>query len=635
MVATILASAAVTATAAAANVSAALADSELETIVITGTRIADIEARLPYSITIVDEPAIAARNPASLPDLLGEQPGLHVSQPGGGGGVTSLFIRGGEPNFATVLIDGVKMNDPNNTRGGSFDISSFNVGDVERMEVVRGPQSVIYGSDSLSGVVNLITQAGAPKWGVAVDGEGGTHGYYDAALAIAGPVTRNGGFTMRAATRDAGDSVVGASFENTTVNAKLVLDEGQGWDVAVHGRYADSKGKAFPEDSGGPDDAVIREKDSKSATDTAYGADGGITLSSSWALRGTVYQYDHEDTFFSPGIAPGVRDGVPLRGSESDLTRTYYSAYALWQSSSAIRMTFGADYLSEDGTTKGYVEFAPGFQLPTDFELSRDTVGIYGEVQLEPVAGLTFLGSVRNDNPDIGDSQTTSRLGVVYSLDSGQTRLHANWGQGFKLPSFFALGNPLVGNPDLKPETSDTYEFGFAQAFLGGRAELGATYFHNDYQDLIDFDPELFLQVNRDSVQTAGFELEGRYDPMAALGLRANVTYVDFTLAKGADPLRQRPEWSGGIDAVWKPLAAVEANLAWLYVGQTYDTSVPTGGMNLDAYNRVDVNVRWQAANRLIVALAVDNLFNAQYEDAIGFPAPGILPRLSVRYRFE
>jgi iron complex outermembrane receptor protein/vitamin B12 transporter len=611
------------------------ADVELETIVVTGSRINDRQERVPYSLTIIDRAEVEARNPASLPDLLGEQTGLHVSQPGGGGGVTSLFIRGGEPNFATVLVDGVKMNNPNNTRGGSFDISSFDVGDVERIEIVRGPQSAIYGSDSLSGVVNLITKAGAPRWGLALDAEAGTHEYYNFAAALAGPVTANGGFTLRAATRDDGDTVRGATFENTTVNAKLVLDEGQGWDVALHGRYADSEGTAFPEDSGGPEYAVIRERDSRSATDAAYGVNAGAKLSSAWSLRGTAYQYDHDDTYTSPGIAPGVRDGVPPSKADSSLTRTYVSGYALWQARRGVLLTFGADYEADDGDTKGYYEFAPGFQVPSGFELDRDVVGYFGELQLEPAAGLTILGSVRNDDPDVGDSETTGRLGAVWMLNESRTRLHANWGQGFKLPSFFALGNPLVGNPDLKPERSESYDLGIAQVFDGGRAEVGVTYFDNDYEDLIDFDPELFLQVNRDSVTTSGFELEGRWDPTASFGLRANLTWIDYEIPRGADPLRQRPEWSGGLYATWRPLASVEANLAWLYVGETYDTSIPTGGVDLDSYNRVDVNVRWQASERAIVALAIDNLFDADYEDAIGFPAAGILPRLSVRYRFE
>jgi len=619
----------------AVSAQAVMPASELEMVVVTGTRLFDTQERLPYSMTLIDEAQIAARNPASLPDLLGEQTGLHVSQPGGGGGVTSLFIRGGEPNFATVLIDGVKMNDPNNTRGGSFDISSFSIGDVERVEIVRGPQSAIYGSDSLSGVVNLITQAGAPKWGFDVTAEGGTHEYYNFAAAVAGPVTSKGGFTLRAATRDDGTSIVGSSFENTTVNAKLVLDEGTGWDVAIHGRYADSEGSAFPEDSGGPEYAVIRARDNKSATDSAFGIDGGFAITPAWTLRGTAYLYDHDDTFSSPGIAPGVRDGVPPRKADSSLTRDYVSGYAVWQATRGLAVTFGADYQGEDGKSNGYIEFGPGFQVPSSFKLNRDIVGIFGELQFEPAAGLTILGSVRNDDPDVGDAQTTTRVGAVYTFNSSTTRLHANWGQGFKLPSFFALGHPLVGNPDLKPETSESYDFGVEQAFLGGRVQVGATYFNNDYQDLIDFDPEIFLQVNRDSVTTSGVEFEARYDPAAELGFRANVTYIDYQIPTGSDPLRQRPDWSGGIDATWRPMASVEATLAWLNVGQTYDTSIPTGGMNLDAYNRVDVNVRWEAADSLVVALAVDNLLNAHYEDAIGFPAPGILPRLSVRYRFE
>ncbi|MCM2311559.1 MAG: TonB-dependent receptor [Steroidobacteraceae bacterium] len=611
------------------------AETELETLVVTGTRLFDAPHRLPYALTSIGQAAIEVRNPASLPDLLGEQPGLHVSQPGGGGGVPSLFIRGGEPNFTAVLVDGVKVNDPNNTRGGSFDASTLDVGDVERIEIVRGPQSAIYGSDSLSGVVNVITRAGAPAWGVAVNGEVGSDDYHSAGVTLAGPVLQAGGFTLRAATRDEGDSVAGSTFENRSVNAKLLLDRGRGWDVTLHGRYVDSDGTAFPEDSGGPELAVIRDTDVKAATDTSFGASGRLGLGESWSLRGVAYRYDHDEDFTSPGIAPGVREGVPPRGSQSELVRTYAAANAVWVASTAARVTIGVDYQRDDGESEGYVELFPGFQLPNSFELDRDTVGVFAELQAEPLAGLTLLGSVRHDDADGADAETTSRLGAIYAMGEGATELRANWGQGFKLPSFFSLGSPLVGNPDLRPETSESFDLGVSRAIADGRARFGLTYFDNDFEDLIDFDPELFLQVNRKDVQTSGIELEGSFEPGAALGLRAHVTYVDYDIPAGADPLRQRPEWRGGLELSWRPRAAFSLVVAWLYVGETYDTSVPTGGLDLGAYHRVDANLRWSATPRLTVALAVDNLFDAEYEDAIGFPAPGFRPRLGVSYRFE
>jgi iron complex outermembrane receptor protein/vitamin B12 transporter len=632
-VVTLLAAAAGAQPAAAAEPAAAAA--ELEEIFVTGTRLFDAAERLPYALTTIPRETIERRNPASLPDLLGEQPGLHVSQPGGGGGVPSLFIRGGEPNFTTVLVDGVKMNDPNNTRGGSFDASTLNVGDIERIEIVRGPQSAVYGSDALSGVINVITPAGAPSWGVALDGELGTDDYYSASATLAGPVSKEGGFTLRAATRDEGDSVEGSTFDNQTVNAKLVLDQGEGWDITLHGRYADSEGSAFPEDSGGPQYAVIRATDEKSATDLSYGLAVRLQASDAWTLAGVAYQYDHEDEFTSPGIAPGVRDGVPPRGAESDLSRTYLAANAVWVASDAVRVTFGADHQQEDGESQGYVEFGPGFQVPNSFKLDRYTDGLFAEMQLVPLAGLTLLGSVRYDDPEDTDSETTGRVGAVYAIGDGATQLRANWGQGFKLPSFFALGSPLVGNPDLRPETSDSWEVGVSQSLQGGRARFAVTYFDNDFQDLIDFDPELFLQVNRDRVQTTGFEFEGSFQASDAIGVSGYLTYVDYDLEAGADPLRQRPEWQGGLDVSWQATSALSLTLAWLYVGETYDTSVPTGGLDLDSYNRLDANLRWTATPQLSLNFAIDNLFDADYEDAIGFPAPGIRPRLGVRYRFE
>jgi iron complex outermembrane receptor protein/vitamin B12 transporter len=165
----------------------------------------------------------------------------------------------------------------------------------------------------------------------------------------------------------------------------------------------------------------------------------------------------------------------------------------------------------------------PGFRLPNSFKLDRDTVGVFAEMQARPLAGLTLLGSVRHDDRTARTPRRPA-VGAVYAPREGTTELRANWGQGFKLPSFFSLGSPLVGNPDLRPETSDSFDVGFSRSVAAGRARLGLTYFDNRFEDLIDFDPELFLQVNRKDVQTSGVEFEGTFEPGAALGLRAHVT---------------------------------------------------------------------------------------------------------------
>ena len=219
--------------------------------------------------------------------------------------------------------------------------------------------------------------------------------------------------------------------------------------------------------------------------------------------------------------------------------------------------------------------------------------------------------------------ETTGKVGAVYALANGTTRLRANWGTGFKLPSFFALGSPLVGEPNLRPETSSSLDAGLAQLLLAGAAEVSVTLFDNTYEDLIDFDPDTFRNVNRDEVTTRGVELAGSWSVSPDLRLRAHATYADIEVKDSDRELLQRPDWRGGAALRWAPAKDWLLDLDWLYVGNVLDSSIPTGSLELDAWSRVDLRLGWLATPRLRVALAVDNLLDGDYEEAVGFPAAG------------
>ena len=237
----------------------------------------------------------------------------------------------------------------------------------------------------------------------------------------------------------------------------------------------------------------------------------------------------------------------------------------------SVRLSVGIDFNRDNGASEGEVELFPGFTLPTDFELEREIVGVFGEVAWRTDAGFSVDASLRNDNPDQVKAQTTARIGAQYEF--GATRFFASWGEGFKLPSFFALGNALVGNPDLRPETSSNWELGLSQSALDERLDFTITGFDNRFEDLIDFDFELFTNVNRDRVDTRGFELASTFRPVAGLQLGAYLSHTDIDVKTSDVSLRQRPEWRGGVNVDWAPLEALRIRLDWLYVGETFDSS--------------------------------------------------------------
>ncbi len=609
-------------------------DGPVETVMVTGTRIPTDPLFIPNSMTIVDLKTIEARNDPSVVDLLRVMPGLQVTQPGGGGGVASVFLRGGEPNFTAVYIDGIKVNDPNSTRGGSFDFATLNLGDIERIELVRGPQSAIYGSDALSGAINLITKGRADSLTASVQGEMGSRDFRDAALAVAGPILQRGGFSLRAATLDQGDYDRNGTFKSDSLNAKLVLDDGGAWRAVLNGRYADSQGAAFPEDSGGSEFALRRTLDTKAAQDTVLGVDARFRASDRWTFNALANWYDHSDEFSTPGVVDGVRDGVPPRGGTADLQRSYAALNAVFELSPQWQATIGADYQKEDGATDGYIQFAPFFRLPTDFALTRKTAGAFAEVQYANQQGLTLLASIRRDDPDTTDTESTAKAGLLYALGNGTTRLRANWGQGFKLPSFFALGHPLVGNPLLRPEKSRSVDVGVSQTFADARVRADLTYFDNKFTDLIDFDFDLFTNVNRNQVTTRGVELTVDYTVSEALRANLHVTNADINVQDSNVQLRQRPEWRGGLGLAWQMRQSLALNASLLYVGDTFDTSIPTGSLTMAAYHRLDLNLAWAATPKLRLNFTVDNVLNRSYREAVGFVAPGIRPRIKAEYRY-
>jgi iron complex outermembrane receptor protein/vitamin B12 transporter len=291
----------------------------------------------------------------------------------------------------------------------------------------------------------------------------------------------------------------------------------------------------------------------------------------------------------------------------------------------------GAEWQNEDGNSAGYIDF--GFPVPTDYEIDRDTVSAFAEASAE-LGRFVLQGGLRYDDPDEIDSVTSVRVGLIYRLADDLTEIRANWGDGFKAPSFFVLANPIVGNPDLQPEKAESADLGIKHRFSSGSGAVEFVVFHNEYKDLIDFDDTLFTNVNRDKVITKGAEAAIDLSPLDTLDLRAQVTYLDTDIVDSNEPLRSRPRWRGGLIADWEFVQDWRWVTSVLSLDDFYESSVPTGEVLLGGYTRVDTSVSWQATEALSLGLAVDNLFDKDYQEAVGFPAAGIRGRLGARYKF-
>jgi outer membrane cobalamin receptor len=605
-------------------------------IVVTGSRVATPQDDVAANITVLRREDFDVEKPTRLSDLLRRVAGVHIDQVGGRGGTGSLYIRGADPNYTLVLVDGVRVNDPTNARGGSFDFSTFDIADVERVEIARGPYSAVYGGDALAGVINIVTRhAAQEKSHASLDAMGGAYDTRELSLRAGGPVA-GGNWNLGVSDSNEGQLVRGNHFESQRVSGSFDTEFGAATTLSVSGRYADSERASFPDDSGGYGFAAIRDTEKRAAHESVFGAalthragDASFSLSLGY--------FERNDRIDSPGIAPGVRDpfGVPPSLVDSSIERTSATFTGTQKFSDLVSLAYGVDWLREEGVSDGSLDFGGGFLVPTSFELTRTSWAPFAEVRLDTRFGLSTQAGVRVDKPDDASSVTSPRVRVAYEFaDTGFT-LAGAWGKAFKLPSLYALGHPLVGNPDLVPERGQSHELELSQTLLGGAARWSTTWFDGEFRNAIDFDsgPPPML-VNRNRVDSHGVELAGNLAVGEQWQLDASVTSMKNRIASTGGELRNRPEWRAGAAAHWAPLSSLRISAAATYVGSAFDSSIATGDVRLSPYTRVDVSAVWQLSPRLETYLAIDNLTDEKFEEFVGNEARGILPRAGVKFSF-
>ena len=609
-----------------------------ETLVITGSREPQPLRGFPGSVEIVTREDLEAYPFDSLVEVLRQRVGLHVDQPSTRGSRASVYTRGLDPNHTLVLLDGVVVNDPSNARGGSFDFSTVGVGGIEQIEIVRGPLSAVYGSDAIAGVIHIRTAGGRGPDRAEIDASGGRFGAVRVQAAASG---ERGLFDLAVSGsyQDDGSPEGLGDYRGAHAQASLGADLGGGTGLRAVARFGNAREEAYPEFSGGDELAAIREFERRDIDDLA----GGITLEAapvSWLDASFVAStYQRWEDRRSPGVAPSSGDpfGIPAEPDSQDRLRRYdLSGQATLHAPHDLSLTLGGEVEWEHGESDAtLVFFDPGLApVPTGFRMDRSQGGPFAELRWSAPLGATLLAGLRGDFSDEGDEEWSPRVAASLPLPL-DVELHASWGEGFKLPSFFALGSPVVGNPDLEPEESRGWDVGLRGSFFGTRLEPSVTWFDLRVDDLIDFDLDTFRLENLERVRSRGVELEIRGRPRPELSIRAHATWT-HTRDRHDRRLRNRPEWRGGVELDWSPVDRLRLRLQGVFVDEVRDASVPTapGVVELDAWMRFDLALEWSATGWMEVYAAVDNLFDADYEEAVGFSSMSIRPRAGVRARF-
>jgi outer membrane cobalamin receptor len=572
-------------------------------------------------VTVLDAREIEASAARSATDVLTKVPGLNALSSGGRAGVTNAFVRGSDPNYTLVLLDGIPLNDATGLQGGAVNLEELSANLVDHVEVVRGPLTSFYGTNALSGVIQLFTPRGAPGPTRVTTGlEAGNAGLRRGFGRVSG--TAGGGGYAAGASWDEQKHQIGSDrFRQLEAWATGDLTLGARASLALTGRLADGKSDDYPDASGGPvhGTGLLRHTDHR---DVDFGA--RLELGDPAGLRQRLFvglaRRDLDRA--SPAIPPVV--------PESEEHTLFTRLRVGWQVPlvSAPRTSVDAGVMGEgEWGENASVLRSPAFpsgEAQGDYAKSRLNGGAFAGVRHER-GSLLYEAALRADVTTGNSLQANPHLGVVWHPGDSRTRLRASFGRASKMPSFYALASPraLGGNPNLRPEHMWGGEAGVEHRLRSGRLELGVAYFRQELSNLVDFDFDSFQLVNRARVRTQGVEMTARWRPHPTLSVEGEATYLNVHDRAG-DELLHTPRWTGGGRLTWRPTAHVTLRLQARGSSGYLDRQYPVPDRDsVDGYGLLAASGSWRVRRGLTLRARADNLTNRRYETLIGFSGPG------------
>ncbi len=609
---------------------------EDQEIIVTATRIETPAREVASSVTVITRDEIECKQKKLVSEVLRDVPGLDVVQTGGPGQQTSVFMRGAKSEHTLVLIDGVEANDPISP-GRSFNFADLTTDNVERIEIIRGPQSTLYGSDAIGGVVNIITRRGKGKPSATVMAEGGSYDTYRESASLLGGTEllnyslslsslRSGG--VSAAARWDGNRERDA-YENATVSARLGLTPTEDFGLDLILRYVDSEGDF--DNFGGP-----FGDDPNSVFDTQVFLS---RLQGRLSLCDDMWEQTMGVSFtdYNRRLKNDVDPLNPTSSLDSDFKGE--TVKLDWQHNFYLHetntLTVGLETEEERGRSRSVSVSTWGAFVDQMGSRTARTNSAYVQDQIRLFDRLFTTVGVRLDKHESFDSEVTYRVAPAYLIEETGTKLKATYGTGFKAPTLYQLFSQY-GDPDLSPETSKGWDAGFEQNVCGDRLTVGATYFENGFEDLIDFGPA-YKFVNVARARSEGVELFTSCRPVESVTVRAGLTRQDTEDETTGDPLIRRPKNKASLDVDYRCLNdKANVNLNVLYAGPRDDwdfSAWPAARVSLDNYTLVNVALAYDVTERVQLIARVENLLDKEYEEAFGFGSLGLGVYAGVKVR--
>lgn len=597
-----------------------------ETTVESPTRTDQPLSQVGSSLSVVTSEQIRERQQTSVAEVLRGLPGVDVVRQGQAGGVTSVFLRGASSEQTKVLVDGIPVNDPISP-GRGFDFSTLAVDNIERIEVLRGPQSTLYGSDAIGGVINIVTKKGDGPLAVRTSVMGGSFTTSQEAASVAGGnetvYYSFGGSYFHTEGFSAADRRLPGNFERDgfrlgTFSGRTGWTPAENCDVDFVIRY--NRGTVHIDDGGGP-----------------FMDDPNQTNFTEQTFFRTQLRYENYDGWWEQKLAFNVADHRRRNDDPEDVLHPGDSFFSNfngqtrqldWQHNFRLHetntLTVGVVDQEEEGDSAFRGTFS-GFAFDGRFDKQRlrDTA-VYVDDQIRIAdRWFTTLGA-RQDNYSLAGVADTYRATTLVRLPGSETGLRATIGTGFKAPTIFQLFDGFSGNPELRPEQSKGWDYGLEQPLADGRVVLAVTYFRNDFDNLIDFDPVTFRFFNVNRALATGVELAAAWFVDDAMTVTASYTRTDTRDLETGLPLLRRPKHKAGLAINRRVLAGRgNVNVGLVYVGDRDDVfGFPLSRVLLDEYVVVNAALTCDVTSWCQAFVRVDNLFDARYQEVFGFGTP-------------
>ncbi|HTP70090.1 MAG TPA: TonB-dependent receptor [Dongiaceae bacterium] len=632
-------------------------------VLVTGAATPITEDQSPAPSSIVSRQELEARQTANLPDVLIFTPGVAFGRTGANGGTASIFLDGGNSNFTKVLVDGSPINPP----GGAVDFSILTADNLEKVEIVRGAESAVYGTDAVSGVVQLFTRRGSTRVpAFSLFSEGGSYGSVRGGGDISGLVDK---FDYSASLSYLQTDGMGPNndFENRTVSGNLGYSFTETNQVRLSLRDNSSE-------AGIPGQTLYTPPSVHQRVNQHF-----FTANARWNFAtGPHWQhqlmgaesftrqhgFNPEQSYYMAGPDSFCPQTSPTAVASNFCDYTYDSPLQFNRASVNAQSTYTARKFV---ATTGYqyeVENVENGSVYYTFEphIRRNNQAGYLDFRYSPLSRLVLDVGVRAEANDYFGTRVVPRVGGSFTLHSaqgfwGDTRLKAFYGEGIKEPRFDQLESTDPcdpGNPSLKPEGSKNWSGGLDQKFAGDRIKLSADYFYYRFYNIVSFGPSTpppgstcefyYTYFNTDLAFSRGTSVAAEARAAKWLLIAGNYTYDDTRVVKSpnsSDPaliagnrLIRRPLNSGSISFIgsYRNFSAV---FAGYFAGVRTDSDfLGLGYTRNPGYARFDLSVNYTFYRGFSIYARATNLFDKSYQDALGYPALGRDARIGVRYRF-